>query len=115
MVTPSTATATLRGRSGRTYSVGVYIADAVGAAKFDAGSGASATSLSFWKVPEPCVLIDLATVTGPTVITRLIVTADGAVVPGGSVNYAAQLNTLANRPPLSIGFKQGTNFGLTEA
>ena len=114
MVTPSTATVTLRGRS-RTYTVGVYIADALGAAKFDSGSGASATSLPFWKCPEAVVLVDVATVTGPTVITRLIITADGAVIPGGSINYAAHLNTLALRPQLSVGFKQGTNFGLTEA
>lgn len=116
MVTASSGTITMKGRSGRTYAVAFYTADVLGTAvKFDSGSGASATSLPFWKVPEPCVLVDVAVVTGNTVTTNLVMTADGAVIPGMRLPEAAFLNTLANRPPLAIGFKQGTNFGFTEA
>jgi len=96
--------------------VQLYIADVVGTAvKFDSGSGAGTGSLPFWKVPEQCVLRDLAITTGPTVMTTLVMTADGANIPGQRLPIAAYLNTLANRPPLTIGFKQGTNFGFTEA
>lgn len=116
MVTPTTATATFVGASGKTYSVDIYIADAVGTAcKFDSGSGAGTGSLPFWKCPEQVVLRDMAIVTGPTVITNLIVTADGAVIPGQRLRLTSFLTTLATRPPLNIGFRSGTNFGLTEA
>lgn len=116
MVTATTGVATFVGRSQKTYSVQFYIADVVGTAvKFDSGSGASANSLAFWKVPEQCVLRDIAVTTGPTVMTTLVMTADGANIPGQRLPIAAYLNSLATRPPLSIGFKQGTNFGFTEA
>ena len=116
MVSPTTATATFKGlQTGKTYSVDVYIADAVGATKFDSDGGASATSLPFWKCPENVVLVDLAIVTGPTVINSLVVTKDGAIVSSNRLRLTSFLTTLATRPPLALGFPAGSNFGFNEA
>jgi len=107
----------LRGLStGKSYAVDCYVADVVGTAvKFDAGSGATANSLPYWKVPEDCVLYDFSIATGNTVTVALIPTADGAIIPGVRLRTANFLNTLAFRPTLAIGFKRGTNLGAIEA
>ena len=116
MVTAEQGTAIFRGNSGKIYNVDMYISDVVGAVvTFDAGSGASATSLGFWKCPENCVLMDLAVVTGNTVATTLIPTADGGQIPGIRFRTSLFLTTLSQRPSIALGFKQGTNFGLTQA
>jgi len=107
----------LRGlQSGKSYAVDFYIADVIGTSiKFDSGSGAASTSLPYWKVPENCVLYDCSLATGPTVMTQLVLNADGAQIPAARLRIANFLNTLAFRPTLAIGFKQGTNFGAIEA
>lgn len=116
MVTATTGVATFQGRSGQSYSVQFYIADVVATAvKFDSGSGATSTSLPFWKCPEQVVLSDLSVISGPTVMTTLVVTADGANVPGQRLPIANYLTTIVNRARLQVGFKAGTNFGFTEA
>lgn len=116
MVTVSYGTAIFRGNSGKIYNVDFYISDVVNAVcTFDAGNGASATSLGFWKIPERCVLIDMSIVAGPTVMTQLIPTADGGIIPGVRFRIANFLNSLATRAGVNLGFNQGTNFGLTQA
>jgi len=116
MVTPTTGTMMLRGlASGKSYAVDTYIADVSNSAvRFDSGSGASATSLQYWKVPEDCVLYDMSLATGPTVIFKLVLTSDGAVIPGINLRIANFLNTLAFRPTLAVGFKRGSNLGAIE-
>lgn len=116
MVTATYGTAVLSGASGKRYNVDFYIADVVATAvKFDSGSGASATTLPFWKAPEDVMLTDLSIVTGPTVMTTLFPTADGAQISGFRFRIANYLNTLAFRPSIALGFRKGTNIGLTEA
>lgn len=117
MVTPTYGTATFQGtKTGKNYSVDFYISDVVGApVTWDSGSGAGATTLTFWKAPEPVILIDLSIVTGPTVMFTLFPTADGGQIPGMRYRIANFLNTLAFRPRLTLGFNQGTNVGLTQS
>lgn len=116
MVTATYGTAMFKGASGKVYNVDLYISDVVGAvATMDSGQGASTTSLGFWKAPENVVLFDMSIVTGPTVMTSLIPTADGGVIPGVRFRIANFLNTLATRPAVAIGYKQGTNVGFTQA
>ena len=116
MVTPTYGTAVFTGASGKRYNVDFYIADVVaGATKWDSGSGATATSLPFWKSPEDVMLTDLSIATGPTVIFTLFPTADGAQISGFRFRIANYLNTLAFRPSIALGFRRGTNIGLTEA
>jgi hypothetical protein len=115
MVTPTYGTATFAGASGRTYSVDFYIADVVGqAVRFDSGSGAGTGSLAYWKAPESVILKDLSIVANPTVMTALLLTADGAQIPGVRARIANFLNTLAFRPNISIGFKAGSSIGMIE-
>lgn len=116
MVTPTYGTAMFRGASGKTYAVDFYIADVVGSSvKFDNGSGASSTSLSFWRCPENVLLYDISLATGPTVMTTMFPTANGAQIGNFRFRIANFLNTLATRPALAIGFRGDTNFGMTEA
>lgn len=117
MVTATYGTATFRGiKSNRTYAVDLYIADVIGTAvKFDSGSGAGTGSLPYWKASEACILVDLSIATGPTIMTSLVLTSDGAQIPAARFRIANYLNTLNNRPAISIGIAQGSNFGATEA
>jgi hypothetical protein len=116
MVTPTYATFVFNGKkTGKNYHIQGYIADVANTpTKFDSGSGASATSLPFWRVPEPCELIDLSIVTGPTVTTSLIPTVNGAQVSGIRWTYTMFLSTLAFRPRPSLYFAEGSNFGSIE-
>lgn len=116
MVTPTYGTATFKGSSGKNYAVDFYISDVVAApATWDSGNGATSTSLEFWKAPEPVVLLDISIATGPTVMFTLVPTADGGLIPGARFRIANFLNTLAFRPQLNLGFKQGTNVGFIQA
>lgn len=116
MVTPTYGTANFVGSSGKRYAVDFYISDVIGApCTFDSGNGASSTSLQFWKAVENVVLVDVSIATGPTVMTQLVPTADGGIIQGIRLRIANFLNTLAFRPVLSLGFKQGTNISFTQA
>jgi len=116
MVTPTYLTCVFRGDSGRIYNVDAYIADVVGSpVKWDSGSGAASTSNPFWKAPENGRIIDLSIVTGPTVMTSLVPTADGGQIPGNRFRIANFLNSLATRANINLGFKAGTNIGFIEA
>lgn len=117
MVTPTYATFQLRGlQTGQTYNVDAYIADVVGqAVRFDSsGSGAGTGSLAYWKVPENCVLEDVSVVTGPTVMTKMVLTSDGNIIPGKLLRISIHLTTLAKRPNLNVGFKAGSLMGAIE-
>lgn len=116
MVTPTYGTATFIGQaSGKKYSVDLYISDVVAApTTWDSGTGATSTSLQFWKAPERVVLIDLSIATGPTVMTSLVPTADGGQIAGQRMRIANFLNTLAFRPALTLGFNAGTNVGFLQ-
>jgi len=117
MVTATYGTLSFKGvQTGRTYAVDVYISDVVAApVTFDNGSGASSGSLVYWKAPENVVLYDASIITGPTVMTNFVLTADGAQVANSRLRISTFLSTLATRPSLNIGFKQGTNVGAIQA
>ena len=116
MVQPENGVCTFIGASGKTYSVDFYVSDVnATAVKFDSGSGATSSSLPFWKCPENVRLVDLAVHTGTTATLSLILTADGGNVPGQRFRLLQYLDTVATRPPINIGFRAGTNFGLTES
>ena len=114
---PQYATAMFKGvTSNKTYAVDVYCSDVNGAvANFDSGSGASSTSLGFWKAPEAVVLYDFSINTGMTDTKAIFPTADGGQIAGFRFRYANFLNSLATRPALAIGFRQGTNIGFTQS
>ena len=90
-------------RSRKSYVVDMYLDDVADAlVNFDGGAGASATSPEDWRAPEPVVLTDVAIVTGAAQ-TKLQVLRNNAAT-GDMLRHTLQLNTLAKRPSLAIGF-----------
>ena len=114
MVTPTYGVASFVGRSGRTYSKDIYLADvADDLVNWDSGGGAGAATEQFWTPPEPVVLKDISITTGPTVIFKLQITRDG--VPTGDIaRLLPHLDTIAFRPQLSIPFMAGQRVALRE-
>lgn len=115
MVTPTNGALFFRGRSGKNYSVNIYISDVVGAAvTFNTVGAAVAGSQTFWLAPEDVVLVDASIVTGPTVMTNLVPYANDAPV-GSTLPIAAFLSTLANRPNPGIGYAAGRKITIIQA
>ena len=117
MVTATYGTLSFKGlQTGRTYAVDIYISDVAAAPiTFDNGSGATATSLVYWKAPENVTLYDISIATGPTVMTNFFMTSDGAQIANTRFRIANFLNTLATRPFTAVSFKQGSNIGAIQA
>lgn len=115
MVTPMKSLLTFVGMvSSRTYSKEIYVADvAETKIKWDSGAGASATTDAFWIAPEGIMLVDVALVTGPTVIKKLQVTRND-ITTGDMLVYSSFLDSINNRPPLRIGFARGDKIGAIE-
>jgi len=104
-------TLTLLGKSGRTYSVDIYIPDAVSTQlTFNPAGLAASTSPSTFRVQEDSTIIDLSIGTAPTAV-GVVVQADSAPVTGGALRWANQLQTLANRQKLQIGVRAGSFIG----
>lgn len=104
-------TLTLLGRSGRTYSVDVYIPDATGTQlSFNPAGLAASTSQTTFRVPEDCTIIDFSIGTAPTAV-GVTLQADSAPIIGGALRWANQLQTLANRQKLAVGLKAGAFLG----
>ena len=100
----------------RTYHVDVYISDVLAAqVNFDNGSGATSTSLVYYKAPELMKLYDFSVATGLTDTTNILLTSDRAQIAASRLRYANFVNTLATRPVLSITFKRGSNIGAIQA
>lgn len=98
----------------RTYAIDVYISDVVGASmNFDSGSGASASSDTFWIAPENVVLTDFSVATGLTDTTKISINANG-VQTGNRLRYANHLNSLNNRPKLYVPFRAGTKIACSQ-
>lgn len=107
---PRYGTAVFRGNSGRVYNVDIYVSDVANAlVNWDAGNGASSTSLNYWKAPENCIMIDLSLASGLTDTTNVVMTSDGAQLPGARLRYANYLNSLSLRPAINLGFRAGSN------
>ena len=106
--TPKEGTAVFMGLSGRLYHKHIYCSDVANAlVNFDSGQGASATSDSFFLVPEPCYLIDVSIVTGMADTTKLQV-ARNSVPTGDICQYVVHVSTIAMRPALNIPFGAGS-------
>lgn len=111
--TPKNGTAIFRGlQTGTTYAKALYNPDVAGSLiRWDAGGGSGAATPDFVDFSEPVILEDLCTVTGIVDTTQLRVIAASA--PTGHVlRWAQHLDSLNNRPKLSIGFKAGTRIAL---
>jgi hypothetical protein len=104
----------LRGQSGKTYSVDLYIPDAVDTSVTFNGSGlAAATSKEYWVAPEPCFIVDIVAVSTPTAVGAIL-TLDGAQYTNTCVRWANQLDSLATRPAHMIPVAPGVQLGAVQ-
>jgi hypothetical protein len=104
----------LLGASGKTYSVDMYIPDAVATKVTFNGSGlAASTSEDYWSVPEPCRIIDISAVGAPTAVGAIF-TLNGAQYSNECIRWANQANSLATRPPFSITIPAGAQLGMLQ-
>lgn len=103
----SYGSAVFRGlRTGMTYYKDIYLDDTAGnLVRWDAGSGANATSATEWVAPEPVALVDfcIASATGQTK-TQLI---RNQIPTGDILRNALQLSTVTYRPVLRVPFQGG--------
>jgi len=103
----SAGTAVFMGKSGRIFSIDLYIPDAVATLlTFNAAGLAAATSPDSYRVPEDCVLMDVTTATAPTAVGGALKVNSG-VVNGGTFRWADRLNTLSNRAKFAVPIKAG--------
>lgn len=97
-------------KSGQTYTVDVYIPDAVATKlTFNASGLAASTSNDYWKAPEDCVLVDISGA-APTAVGGTI-TLSGALYNGKTFRWANQLATLSTRMKHKIPIPAGEQVG----
>jgi len=115
MVTPEIGTATFVGRSGRAYTIDVYLSDVTAVTcKFNPSGAAGAASSEYWRAPEDVVLRDFSIITGLTATVAMTWGRDGATIPGAMIRLANHLNTNPYRPTLNVLFKAGTLINATQ-
>ncbi len=102
MATPENFTLTFVGRSGERYPVSGLVSDVAGAlATFETSGGlAVAGSSTYFQLPEPCVLIDYAQITGTTVIAGIEIRVSS--LSKGIHDKVIHVNTSQARPGLAI-------------
>jgi len=105
----SSATLMAVGRSGRTYSIDVYVPDAVSTQLTFSASGLAGTgSPTTIKIaPEDVTIFDISTAAAPTAV-GFVISADNAVINGAAIRWANQLAANPNRSKLRIGVKAGS-------
>jgi len=103
----SNATLNIRGKSGRTWSIDVYVPDAVATfAGFNATGLSASTSPTTFIVPEDGVIVDWVAVAAPTAVGFNII-RNSASQPGYTLRHANQLCTLAKRQEIYLPVNAG--------
>lgn len=98
------------GKSGQTYTVDVYIPDAVATnLTFNSSGLAASTSPAYWKAPEECRLVDISGA-APTAVGATL-TLSGALYTGKTFRWANQLATLSTRMKHNIPIPAGEQVG----
>jgi len=95
-------------KSNRTYSVDMYIPDAVATLlTFNPSGLAGTSSPSDYRIPADSVIVDITTSTAPTAVGGTLKVNSG-VVNGGVFRWADRLNTLSKRADLVIPVQAGS-------
>lgn len=99
----------------RTYSVDLYIPDAVATLIGFSTSGLAGTaSPTTWRAPEDVVMTEISlSAAAPTAVGAFL-TCNNAVVNGGTWKHANQLSTLATRMQFYIPIRAGDFVGATQ-
>lgn len=104
----------LVGKSGKTYSVDLYIPDAVATqVTFNPSGLAASTSSTYWKAPEACVVVDIVAAGAPTAVGATF-TLSNAAYTGQTIRWANQANSLATRAKLNVPIPAGEQVGLLQ-
>jgi len=100
-------TLVLLGKTGRVYTVDIYIPDATGTKLgFNPAGLAGTSSATNYRIPEDCQIVDVSIGSAPTAVGAAL-TVNSGVVNGGAIRWANQLQTLANRLKMKIPLRQG--------
>lgn len=103
-------TAVFIGKSGRTYTVDVYVPDATGTQLTFSVSGlALSTSPSYFTTPEEVTLVDFSIGAAPTAVGAILQAGD-ANINGATIRWANQLAANPNRMKLRIPISEGVRF-----
>lgn len=96
----------------RTYTIDMYIPDAVATdITFSAAGLAASTSQPTWRAPENVVMTEVSlSAAAPTAVGAFL-TVNNAVVNGGTWKHANQLSTLATRMSFYVPIKAGDFVG----
>jgi len=96
----------------RTYTIDMYIPDAIATdITFSASGLAAATSQATWRAPENVVMTEVSlSAAAPTAVGAFL-TVNNAVVNGGTWKHANQLSTLATRMSFYVPIKAGDFVG----
>jgi len=110
--TPKTGQLSFRDRNGKAYGVTIYNPDVAGSfLTFSQTGAAGSGSQNFWIAPADLTLVDAAVVTGIVDTSTVVVNANDLSI--GAIQWAAVVNTLANRGVPTISFRAGTKITLT--
>lgn len=100
--------------SGQTYSIDMYVPDAVATNLTLNPSGlAASTSPTHYTTLEPCVLVDVSIAAAPTAVGAITQIGD-ANVNGATWRWANQLAANPNRPKLKIPIPQGVQISFLQ-
>jgi len=104
----------LLGKSGRVFTVDLYLPDAAATKLGFNSAGLSGTaSPTTYRIPEDCQIVDISIGTAPTAVGCAL-TVNSGVVNGGAIRWANQLQTLANRLKLKIPLRIGDFIEFTQ-
>jgi hypothetical protein len=100
-------TIVLLGASGRTYTVDMYVPDAVATnLAFNTSGLAASTSPTSFTTQEPCTIVDISIGAAPTAVGAIVQVGD-ANVNGATIRWANQLASNPNRMKLRIPLPGG--------
>jgi len=101
-------------KTNRVFTVDIYIPDATGTKLgFNPSGLASTSSATTYRIPEDAYIVDISIGTAPTAVGAAL-TVDSAVVNGGAIRWANQLQTLANRLKQKIPVNSGSFIEYTQ-
>lgn len=107
-------TMVLLGKTGKVYTVDLYIPDATATKlSFNSSGLAASTSPTTYRIPEDCMIVDISIGTAPTAVGAAL-SVDSAIYNGGAIRWANQLQTLANRLKLKVPLRAGSFIEFTQ-
>lgn len=101
--------------TGKTYSLDLYLPDAVATKVGISTNGiAASTSDTQWFAPEKCVIKDVSIHTGQTAVAHQVL-INSVPLAGGILRNANFLDSLSFRPKLNIPIERGQWLGFLTA